>query len=46
MVALFTLSKTQAFNSLYSTVKAKTDVMLFNWGFADPLKIRSIQDRL
>lgn len=46
MTALFCLSKTQAFNSLYATPKAKADVMLFNWGFADPLKIRSVQDRL
>ena len=46
LTSLHTLSKTQAFNSLYSTPKAKVDVMLFNWGFADPLKIRSVQDRL
>jgi hypothetical protein len=46
MVAIYCLSKTPAFSSLYSTPKAKADVMLFNWGFADPLKIKSIQDRL
>jgi hypothetical protein len=46
LVSIHCLSKTPSFSSLYSTPKAKADVMLFNWGFADPLKIRSVQDRL
>lgn len=27
-------------------IQAKLDVMLFNWGFADPLKIRSVAHRV
>eukprot|EP00602_Paraphysomonas_sp_CaronLab_P008689 CAMPEP_0185036454 /NCGR_PEP_ID=MMETSP1103-20130426/29487_1 /TAXON_ID=36769 /ORGANISM="Paraphysomonas bandaiensis, Strain Caron Lab Isolate" /LENGTH=592 /DNA_ID=CAMNT_0027573995 /DNA_START=456 /DNA_END=2234 /DNA_ORIENTATION=+ len=46
MIAIHCLSKTSAFNSLYTTVKSKVDVMLFNWGFAEPLKIRTVQDHV
>jgi len=46
LTALHGLAKTSAFNSLYPTVKAKIDVMLFNWGFADPLKIRAVTHRM
>lgn len=46
MSCLYCLSKTSTLNSLYPTIKAKLDVMLFNWGFADPLKIKTVSNRL
>lgn len=46
MIAYHALSKTNNYSSLYSTIEAKVDVMLFKWALADPLKLQVVSNAL
>ena len=44
--AVYALSKTSAYVTLYPEVEAKIDVMLTKWGFADPQKLKLVEAKL
>jgi len=45
-ISVYALSKTAAFQSKYPEMESKVEVMLSNWGFADPQKLQLIEKRL
>lgn len=46
MIAYHALSKTNAFSSLYATIEAKVEVMLFKWALADSMKLQVVTGTL